>query len=234
MNQVLIENLAVNRAGFHLSLERLGIESGEVLGVMGQSGSGKSTLLQALAGFVPLVSGTIKVFGNEISQLAPEKRKVSLVFQKPWLFENQTVLENISFGMKLQGLKKKEFQKTAEEWLRKMEIEELKDRRAWEISGGQAQRVALARAMAVNFPLLLLDEPFSALDSPLKKGLRKLVKQLVRDSGFCAVLVSHDWRDIEEVCHKVLILGEGKGLAYGTVHEVKQNSNPQVRAICED
>jgi len=234
MNQVLIENLQVNRAGFNLNLPSMSIGSGDVLGVMGQSGSGKSTLLQAIAGFVPLKSGTINVFGNEISRLSPEKRKVSLVFQKPWLFENQTVLENISFGLKLQGLPKKELQKIAEEWLSKMEIEELKDRRAWELSGGQAQRVALARAMAVNFPLLLLDEPFSALDSPLKKGLRKLVKQLVRDSGFCAILVSHDWRDIEEVCNKVLILGDGKSLAYDTVRELKQNPNQLVKAICED
>lgn len=234
MNNVLLKNLQAKRSGFSLNLERLDIESGEIVGVMGQSGSGKSTLLQALAGFVPLQSGAIEVFGNEISQLAPEKRKVSLVFQKPWLFENQTVLENISFGLKLQGLAKREVQEQAEQWLRKMEIEELKDRRAWEISGGQAQRVALARAMAVNFPLLLLDEPFSALDSPLKKGLRKIVRELARDSGFCGVLVSHDWRDIEEVCNKVLVLAEGKVCAYGTVRDLKQNPDPLVRAICED
>lgn len=234
MNQVLVENLEVDRSAFKLELKNLTIDAGQILGVMGQSGSGKSTLLQAIAGFVPIQCGSIKVFGKEIAHLAPEKRRVSLVFQKPWLFENKTVSENISFGLELQGYSKKDRKKISDEWLEKMEIQELGNRRAWEVSGGQAQRVALARAMAVKFPLLLLDEPFSALDAPLKKGLRNLLKQLIRESGFCAIFVSHDWKDIEEVCDRVLILAEGKTLAYEKSTDLKQSNNSYVKAICED
>lgn len=234
MNQVLVKNLQVNRSGFKLSAKDFSIEAGEILGVMGTSGSGKSTLLQALAGFVPIENGSINVFGREISQLPPEKRQVSLVFQKPWLFENQTVEENIQFGLRLQGYSKKECQKISHEWLQKMEISELGSRRAWEVSGGQAQRVALARAMAVNFPLLLLDEPFSALDSLLKRGLRTLTRQLVRESRYCAILVSHDWRDMEEVCDSVLVLSDGRPIAYEKTVDLRRSTNPIVQAICED
>lgn len=234
MNQVLVKNIAVNRGEFQLSIEQIELNPGEILGVMGQSGSGKSTFLQALAGFIPIDSGLIQVFGREISQLSPEKRRVSLVFQKPWLFENQTVIENVAFGLQLQGYNRRDQQKISEEWLEKMEISELRTRRAWEISGGQAQRVALARALAVKFPLILLDEPFSALDSLLKKGMRKLLKQLVRESGFCAIFVSHDWKDIEAVSDQVLILNEGRKVVCDRTANLKENSNPLIKAICEE
>ncbi|NBT58030.1 ATP-binding cassette domain-containing protein [bacterium] len=234
MNQVLIENLKVNRGCFKLSLDRIALNPGEVLGVMGPSGSGKSTLLQAVAGFVPIDAGSIKVSGREVSQLSPEKRKISLVFQRPWLFENQSVLQNVAFGLQLQGYGKKECQKISGEWLEKMEISDLGSRRAWEISGGQAQRVALARALAVQFPLILLDEPFSALDRPLKREMRKLLKSVIQGSGFCAIFVGHDWRDIEEVSDQVLILEEGTPVAFERTCDLKTHPHPLVKAICGD
>jgi ABC-type Fe3+/spermidine/putrescine transport system ATPase subunit len=217
-----------------LQLDALQIQPGEILGVMGKSGSGKTSLLHSIAGFFPIKEGQVSVFGREISRLDPEKRKVALVFQKPWLFEHQTVIENIFFGLKLQGVSKEECIRQAEDWLKKMEIPELRDRKVWELSGGQAQRVSLARALAVGFPLLLLDEPFSALDAPLRKGLRALVRRLVKESGKSAILVSHDWRDIEEAADSVLILDSGRKVAWGTLEEIKASTDSRVKAICEE
>lgn len=234
MTEINISNLFLEKGTFRLQLDSLRIKQGDILGVMGKSGSGKTSLLHSIAGFVPIKEGQVSVFGKEISQLAPEKRKVSLVFQKPWLFENQTVIENIFFGLKLQGVSKEECIRQAEDWLKKMEIAELRDRKVWELSGGQAQRVSLARALAVGFPLLLLDEPFSALDASLRKGLRALVRRLVKESGTSAILVSHDWRDMEEVADSVLILESGKKLAWGTVKDIQASTDPRVKAICEE
>jgi len=234
MTEIKISNLLLERGTFQLQLDALQIQQGEILGVMGKSGSGKTSLLHSIAGFFPIKEGQVSVFGREISRLDPEKRNVALVFQKPWLFEHQTVIENIFFGLKLQGVSKEECIRQAEDWLKKMEIPELRDRKVWELSGGQAQRVSLARALAVGFPLLLLDEPFSALDAPLRKGLRALVRRLVKESGKSAILVSHDWRDIEEAADSVLILDSGRKVAWGSLREIKASTDSRVKAICEE
>jgi len=231
MKGLKIEKLQVERKSFRLNIGPLEIQPGEVLGVMGKSGSGKTSFLHAIAGFIPSQS-IIRVDNHEIQDLPPEKRRTAIVFQKPWLFEHLSILENISFGLKIQGASKLNGESQAREWLSKMEISHLEKKRTWEVSGGEAQRVALARAMAVQFPLLLLDEPFSALDAPLRQGLRKLVKGLVSESQSCAILVSHDWKDIKEVSSRVLVLAEGKVLALEEVSKMKEHSDSEVRAIC--
>lgn len=234
MNGAVIQRLIFSRGEFNLEIEKVEIQPGEVLGVMGKSGSGKTSLLQAISGFLSVSSGSIQVNGKEIGVLPPEKRGAVLVFQKPWLFEHQTVLENVCFGLKLQGKSKKECSDLAQQWLVKMEISHLENKRAWEISGGEAQRVALARAMAVHFPLILLDEPFSALDAPLRQGLRKLLKELISESKACGILVSHDWKDIQELAERVLVLSGGRVLALEKVSQIQNHSNAEVRAICAD
>ncbi|NBX93216.1 MAG: ABC transporter ATP-binding protein [Proteobacteria bacterium] len=234
MSEVVISKLQVERKSFALEISSLKLGAGKILGVMGKSGSGKTTLLHAIAGFVSLKYGDVDVFGIRVSELPPEKRKIALVFQKPWLFEHQTVLENVCFGLKLQSLSRSKCEEQARFWLKRMEIESLEKRKIWELSGGQAQRVSLARAMAVKFPLLLLDEPFSALDSPLRKDLRNLLKQIVQESKSCAILVTHDWRDIEGTSDQVLILDQGKELAFGSPEEIRKNPNSRIKAICED
>lgn len=234
MSGVSIKKISISRGDFSLDLGQLDIKPGEILGVMGKSGSGKTSFLQALSGFVPIRSGSIQVKEVEITGLPPEKRKIALVFQKPWLFEHQTVLENVLFGVKIQGDSKEKCVAAARQWLAKMEISHLENKRVWEISGGEAQRVALARAMAVQFPLVLLDEPFSALDAPLRHGLRKLVKEIITESKTCAILVSHDWKDIQDLAQRVLVLSAGKVLALENVSDIRKHPNPEVLAICAD
>ncbi|NBW98331.1 ATP-binding cassette domain-containing protein [bacterium] len=114
-----------------------------------------------------------------------------------------------------------------------MQIADLEERKAWEVSGGQAQRVALARAMAVGFPVLLLDEPFSAVEAPLRKDLRKLVRDLIQESQKAAIVVSHDWRDLEELAAHIMVLDRGKIIANETPQNLKTHPDLQIRSICE-
>lgn len=232
MNELVVNQLEVALDNFRLRVDSVKISQGKVLGVMGKSGAGKSTFLQAIAGFVPLISGKVTVSGTEITDLPPEERKVSLVFQRPWLFENRDVLRNVSFGLELQK-DKSDYISRAREWLQKMEIGDLEVRRTWEISGGQAQRVALARALAVEFPVLLLDEPFSALDAPLRKELRKALLELIRQNGIYTIMVSHDPRDMEQLSDKVIVFDAGRIVAEGTCADLKNHAEPSIRAIFE-
>lgn len=192
---LVIENLKVHRGDFTLEVPRLTVEKGECLGISGQSGSGKSTLLEAVAGFLPVASGDILVDGKSLLALPPEKRRVAMVFQKSFLFANMTVLENVAFAFRVRGMKTKVREAKAAGWLERLKIGELSGRRAHEISGGQAQRVALARALATEFPVLLLDEPFSALDSDLRGEIRELVAKLVAEEQIAGLMVSHDPKD---------------------------------------
>lgn len=234
MDKIVIKDLLIKRSSFEVGPCTLQLSPGEILGVMGKSGSGKSSLLQGIAGFIPLSQGSIQVDGKELRFLPPEERKISMVFQKPWIFENMNVIENVEFGLKIQKMTAQEAKKVALDWLRKLEVDDLAQRKAWEISGGQAQRVAIARSLAVAFPLVLLDEPFSALDIALRRELRKLIKQLIRESERCAFFVSHHWKDLREVSDKVILLHEGKIIAYGRVSEIEQSKDPLVREVSSE
>ncbi|NBX83084.1 ATP-binding cassette domain-containing protein [bacterium] len=233
MALVNINQLKVRQGAFELSIPELRIEAGQILGVMGKSGAGKTTFLHALMGFLPILSGEIEVKGQSVGNLSTEKRGIALMFQKPWLFEHQTVIENVGFGLAIQGISKEARLTQARDWLKKMQIADLEDRKAWEVSGGQAQRVALARAMAVGFPLLLLDEPFSAVEAPLRKDLRKLVRDLIQESQKAAIVVSHDWRDLEELAAHILVLDRGEIIANETPQNLKTHPDLQIRSICE-
>lgn len=193
--KLVIQNLKVRRGGFQLEVPHLSLAEGEILGVSGASGSGKSTLLEAVAGFLPVEQGDILIDGKNLLPLPPEKRRIAMVFQKSYLFSNLTVLENVAFSYRVKGMARKERELKAMQWLERLAVSSLAGRRIHEISGGQAQRVALARALATQFPVLLLDEPFSALDADLRADIRILVSRLVVEEKIACVLVSHDPKD---------------------------------------
>lgn len=193
MNRVLtLNDVVVNIGNFTLRAPELRLAPGRLFHLSGPSGSGKSTLLNAIGGFTPLSGGTIAVDGRLISELRPERRRIAYVFQRPGLFPHLDVMGNIEFGMKLQKLPVAKIRARAVHLLEELEIERLADRKISEISGGQAQRVALARALAVEFPVLLLDEPFGALEERLRQKCRAFVEKFLREKGIYGLAVSHE------------------------------------------
>lgn len=205
-----MRNVKVEREAFELEVPELTCESGSILGIMGKSGCGKSTLLNAIAGFEKLSKGEIRFDDKVLSELPPEKRRVAIVFQRPALFSHLTVLENVCFGLRIQKLPLDKQVEAARHWLAKLEVEHLANRRPDELSGGEAQRIALARSLAVGFPILLLDEPFSSLDIETRVAARKVVREIAKELNLVTILVSHDPSDIEAVADENRLMESGK------------------------
>lgn len=179
----------------------LKVAAGEILGISGPSGSGKSTLLDLIAGFQFPSSGQIILDGQNIERLQAEQRPVSILFQKDNLFEHLSVRRNIHLGTKT------ELNIPAK--LAEVGLAEFEDRICADLSGGQQQRVALARTLARKKPILLLDEPFSALDDQTAQEMRKLVKKLIRQNNWHAILVSHHKADFLALADRVLKIHNG-------------------------
>ena len=187
----------------------LDVREGEFLSLLGPSGCGKTTLLKTIAGLRPLKSGALLLDGQDISSVPTHKRGTVIVFQDHRLFPHMSVLENIAFGLKMQGVSKAERMKTAEYFLNLVQLEGLGSRRTSEISGGQMQRIALARALATKPRLLLLDEPFSALDENLREEMRDLVRRLHDELGMTTIMVTHDREEALSVSDRVAVMFDG-------------------------
>lgn len=196
----------------------LNIEKGEVLSIFGKSGSGKTTILRSIAGLEIPDEGYIE-FDGEVYfdskrkiNLPPQKRNIGYVFQNYALFPNMTVYENLLFS--------NNDRKKVENILQIVELNELRDRYPRQLSGGQQQRVALARALVRNPSILLLDEPFSALDQSIRKKLQEEVKTIQRKLGITTLLVSHDRTEVFRLADRVALLENGKIKKIGTPREV--------------
>jgi ABC-type Fe3+/spermidine/putrescine transport system ATPase subunit len=205
-----VEKLSAANGAFTIAVDSLAVAPGKIRAVMGKSGSGKTTLLHALAGFLPCRSGTISAGGVRVEKLPPEKRRMALVFQQGALFPHLSDFGNIEFPLRFQKVEAAERRRRVEEWLGRLGIADLAARLPHEISGGQAQRVALGRALITGFPVLLLDEPFSAVDSATRAQLRTVLRRLVTESNVAALLVTHDPEDARAVADGVVTLEAGR------------------------
>lgn len=196
------KTFALNNISFNL-------EQGDVCAIVGESGSGKTTLARLIAGLETPDAGTIIIDGNTVSsmkkQVPPEKRKVGLVFQEYALFPHLNLFQNVMYGISRNKNKKER----AEEVLQLVGLKDMKERFPHQLSGGQQQRVALARALAPNPSLLILDEPFSNLDSMLRMQLRNQIFEIVKNAGVTAIFVTHDTQDALAVADEILILQNG-------------------------
>lgn len=230
MTGLHIKNLAVQREGFLAQLVELRIEPGQVVCLVGKSGSGKSTLLHALAGFIPS-EGTVLRLGEEIQCLPPEKKKLALVFQQNALFLRMSVFENVEFPLRIQGIDKEKRSARVLDWLQRLGITHLKDKKASDISGGEAQRVQIARALITGFPVALLDEPFSALDIPLKRELRVLLKQLIQSTKTAAFFVTHDVTDVVALADLVCVIDQGKVVFQGSLADARKSESTYLKEI---
>ncbi len=196
----------------NVSLE---IEQGELFVLLGASGSGKSTLLRLIAGLTPLDSGRISLNGTDVTNLPPQQRGTGFVFQNYSLFRHMTVAQNIEFGLSIRRNTSKEKNKRVDELLTLIDLPNYGHRMPNELSGGQQQRVALARALAYTPNVLLLDEPFGALDVKIRAQLRANLREIQQRLGVTAILVTHDQEEAFEVADRIGVIDNGQLLEVG-------------------
>jgi len=202
----------------------LTVRDGELLALLGPSGSGKTTLLRCIAGLETGDAGSIAFAGRDVTRADPRDRKVGFVFQHYALFRHMSVLDNVSFGLtcRPRALRppKAEIRERAMRLLSLVQLDWLADRLPHQLSGGQRQRIALARALAVEPKVLLLDEPFGALDAKVRVELRRWLRRLHDETGITSVFVTHDQEEALEVADRVVVLNHGRIEQIGTPDEV--------------
>jgi len=225
---IRIENLSKRFGDFPALHDiNLHIRPGEFIALLGPSGSGKTTLLRIIAGLDFQDEGRVCFNGNDVSDLSVAERQVGFVFQQYALFRHMTVAENIAFGLSVKSRKerpsKADIRARAEELLGLVQLPGLGKRYPAQLSGGQRQRVALARALAIQPQLLLLDEPFGALDAKVRKDLRRWLVDLHRQMGLTSIFVTHDQDEALEMADRVVVMDHGKIEQIGTPEEVYMN-----------
>ena len=201
----------------------LSLEQGQLLCILGSSGCGKTTTLNMIGGFLEPDSGTIRLDGQDITNIPPEYRPVSTVFQAYSLFPHMSVLENVIYGLKFQKYRKSDAILKGKRYLELVGLTDYANARIHEISGGQQQRVALARALIVEPKVCLLDEPFSNLDAALRVKLRGELKKIQRELNITMVFVTHDLEEALVISDQMAIMEQGKLIQCDTPANILAN-----------
>jgi sulfate/thiosulfate transport system ATP-binding protein len=186
------------------------IPTGQLTALLGPSGGGKSTLLRIIAGLDTADEGTISIEGTDATKLPPQKRNVGFVFQHYAVFKHMSVAKNVAFGLEIRKRPKAEVEHRVEELLKLVHLSQFSHRMPNQLSGGQRQRMALARALAVEPTVLLLDEPFGALDAKVRKELRDWLRRLHDEVHVTTVFVTHDQEEALEVADEIVVINEGR------------------------
>lgn len=187
----------------------LSVYENELLTLLGPSGCGKTTILRAVGGFHKIDSGTIILDGMEIQDLSPEKRPTGMVFQSYNLWPHMTIYENMAFGLKLRKVPKDRMRKEIMEMLNMVNMGGSEKKYPSQLSGGQQQRIAIARALVLKPSLLLLDEPFSALDAKIRGQMREELKRIQKEAGITVVFVTHDQEEAMAISDRIAVLNQG-------------------------
>ena len=188
----------------------LDIEGGELVALLGPSGCGKSTLLRIIAGFIAQSEGSVRFDGEPVDHLAPNRRGAGIVFQNYALFPHMSVAGNVAYGLEAKHTPKAQIAPRVAEMLRLVHMDAFADRVPRQLSGGQQQRIALARALAVDPKILLLDEPFGALDKNLRLDMQIEVKRLQREYGITTILVTHDQEEALSMADRIAVMNKGR------------------------
>ena len=223
MNLIEINNLQIKRnENIALEIPSLSIQRGETLTVVGPNGAGKSTLLLALARLLKPSHGDILYDGKSLKEWdeLEYRRKISFVFQAPLLMD-MTVEQNVGLGLKFRGTPKEEVRERVGKWMKQLGVESLAKRRAGQLSGGEAQRVSLARAFVLDPVLLLLDEPFSALDPPTRAKLIEDLASLLIEDQCTAVFVTHNLNEAAKLSHRIAVIVGGMLRQVGPARQIK-------------
>ncbi|GAB2711898.1 sulfate/molybdate ABC transporter ATP-binding protein [Comamonas sediminis] len=220
-----IQNISKSFGSFKaLNNVNLGIQSGELIALLGPSGCGKTTLLRIIAGLESADQGTIQFSGEDTTDVHVRNRNVGFVFQHYALFRHMTVFENVAFGLRIKPRKERPSETQIREkvmsLLKLVQLDWIADRYPSQLSGGQRQRIALARALAVEPKVLLLDEPFGALDAKVRKELRRWLRRLHDELHVTSIFVTHDQEEALEVADRVVVINKGQIEQAGTPQEV--------------
>ncbi|MBD2043346.1 sulfate/molybdate ABC transporter ATP-binding protein [Microcoleus sp. FACHB-672] len=221
---IVVENVSKQFGSFQaVNQVSLEIKTGSLVALLGPSGSGKSTLLRLIAGLESPDSGKIWLTGTDATHQSVQERNIGFVFQHYALFKHLTVRQNIAFGLEIQKIAKAKVKTRVEELLELIQLKGLGDRYPSQLSGGQRQRVALARALAVQPKVLLLDEPFGALDAKVRKDLRAWLRRLHDEVHVTTVFVTHDQEEAMEVADEIVVTNKGRIEQVGTPAEIYDN-----------
>ncbi|GAA2131073.1 sulfate ABC transporter ATP-binding protein [Nocardioides bigeumensis] len=215
-------NGLTKRFGDFVALDDVSVSlpTGQLTALLGPSGGGKSTLLRIIAGLDKADSGTVSIEGTEATKLPPQKRNVGFVFQHYAVFKHMSVAKNVAFGLEIRKKPKPEIEQRVDELLRLVHLQQFSHRLPSQLSGGQRQRMALARALAVEPKVLLLDEPFGALDAKVRKELREWLRRLHDEVHVTTVFVTHDQEEAMEVADEIVVINEGRVEQVGTPDEL--------------
>ena len=222
------ENIAVGLRGISKSYGKveavkpinLDVRKGDFLAILGPSGCGKTTLLRMIGGFVEPTTGSILVEGADVTGLPPEARPTNMVFQGYGLFPHMNVRQNIAYGLKLKKLPVAKIDERVARMLALVQLESLSERMSSELSGGQQQRVAVARALVMEPPVLLLDEPFAALDLKLRQAMQDELRRIHREVGGTFVFVTHDQTEALALANRIAVMNDGRLEQIGTPEEM--------------
>lgn len=208
--------------GDFVALDEVSVDlpTGQLTALLGPSGGGKSTLLRIIAGLESADSGTVTIEGNEATHLPPQKRNVGFVFQHYAAFKHMSVAKNVAFGLEIRKRPKAETAKRVEDLLELVHLSQFAHRLPAQLSGGQRQRMALARALAVEPTVLLLDEPFGALDAKVRKELREWLRRLHDEVAVTTVFVTHDQEEALEVADEIVVINDGRIEQVGSPDEL--------------
>lgn len=209
----------------------LQIAEGAFFAMLGPSGSGKTTCLRLISGFEKPTAGIIRIFGDDVSDVPPNRRNVNTVFQDYALFPHMNVADNVAYGLMVKGMGRAERLRRAEEMLAVVKLEEYGGRKPGQLSGGQRQRVALARALVNEPRVLLLDEPLGALDLKLREAMQDELKALQQRLGITFVFVTHDQHEALSMADSLAVFNEGKIAQIGTPEEVY--ARPATRFVAD-
>lgn len=210
----------------HINLD---IYEGEIITFLGPSGCGKTTILRTIGGFLDVNSGDITIDGQSVVNLPPEKRPTAMVFQSYNLWPHMTIYENLAFGMKLRKIPKATIDHDIKDILKLVSMSGCEKKYPNQLSGGQQQRIAIARSLLLKPSLLLLDEPFSALDAKIRQQMREELKKIQSDLGITVVFVTHDQEEAMALSHRIVVMNKGKFDQIGTPTEIYDH--PQTRHV---
>lgn len=224
---IAVKNLSVELGKFHLRDISLEVETGEYFIILGPTGAGKTVLLESIAGLNPIKKGQIWLRGNEVTEIEPEKRNISIVYQDHVLFPHLSVADNIGFGLRMRKYSRQKIKETINEFADLLGIVTLLDRNPGTLSGGERQKVALARALSVQPELLLLDEPLSALDPETRERVRMEMRRIHDRLKVTTIHVTHDFEEAIALGDHIAVVGDGRLQQVGTVEQIFRHPNSE-------